>query len=58
MWLCINDLRWFIELKFMHFDQFALHGAVQSTDVLTVVKISQCLLIMQNFDANLYFKNV
>lgn len=51
-------IRWFIELKFMHFDQFALHGAVQSTDVLTVVIISQCLLIMQNFDANLYFKNV
>lgn len=40
----------------VHFDQFALHGAVQSTDVLTVVKISQCLLIMQNFDANLYFE--
>lgn len=42
----------------VHFDQFALHGAVQSTDVLTFVIISQCLLIMQNFDANLYFKNV
>lgn len=49
-------IRWFIELKFMHFDQFALHGAVQSTDFLTVVIISQCLLIMQNFDANLYFE--
>lgn len=51
-------IRWFIELKFMHFDQFALHRAVQSTYVLTVVKISQCLLTMQNFDANLYFKNI
>lgn len=51
-------IRWFIELKFMHFDQFALHGAVQSTDFLTVIIISQCLLIMQNFDANLYLKNV
>lgn len=49
-------IRWFIELEFMHFDQFALHGAVQSTDFLTVVKISQCLLIMQNFDGNLYFE--
>lgn len=56
MWLCINDLGG--SLNSVHFDQFALHGAVQSTDFLTVVIISQCLLIMQNFDANLYFKNV
>lgn len=40
----------------VHCDQFALHGAVQSTDVLTFVIISQCLLIMQNFDGNLYFE--
>lgn len=57
MWLCIND--WVVhEWTQVHFDQFALHGAVQLTDVLTFVIISQCLLIMQNFDANLYFKNV
>lgn len=56
MWLCMNDLGG--SLNSVHFDQFALHGAVQSTDFLTVVIISQCLLIMQNFDANLYFKNV
>lgn len=54
MWLCINDLGG--SLNSVHFDQFALHGAVQSTDVLTFVIISQCLLIMQNFDANLYFE--
>lgn len=56
MWLCIND--WVVHWTQVHFDQFALHGAVQSTDFLTVIIISQCLLIMQNFDANLYFKNV
>lgn len=56
MWLCINDLGG--SLNSVHVDQFALHGAVQSTDFLTVVIISQCLLIMQILMQIFILKNV